>query len=148
MRGLIFVGSLYGHIPYNCSNRFSSRAFAPRTRSITDFAPSKYSCWRSIDASAGGLARMSRRLQILSASLTSFAADEDRPARETCSRLGVPFFGYFVSVTSSTIPATRRPNAPNQARVDPAQSDRLNAGEESCNIARYRNLGAQRRARI
>jgi hypothetical protein len=30
-------------------------------------------------------------LQILSASLTSFAADDERPARETCDRLRVPF---------------------------------------------------------
>src|SRR5690606_26103841 len=61
---------------HNASNTASSRAFEPRTPAITAAAHSKYALLRSVDQSAGGRASRSRRLQILSASLTSFACGD------------------------------------------------------------------------
>jgi hypothetical protein len=55
------------------SNRFSSIGDTPRMGSTTCLAQAKYSALRSGDQSIGGDSLMSRTLQILSASFTSFA---------------------------------------------------------------------------
>ena len=55
------------------SNRASSVGETPRMGSTTCLAQAKYSALRSADQSTGGEWRMSRTLQILSASLTSLA---------------------------------------------------------------------------
>ena len=57
---------------------------------------------------------MSRRLQILSASFTSFASSLIVAACSTCRRLRSAFGSDLSSVTSSTIAAIAGPNAPRE----------------------------------
>src|SRR5687768_9972146 len=100
---------------YAASNAASSRRISslvtPRRPSTTRLAQSKYSRRRARSQLAGGRCATSRRLQILSASLTSFACVERAPACSICRRLRSALGSRLSSVTSATILATRAPNA-------------------------------------
>src|SRR5687767_821541 len=99
-----------GRCRYSRSNAFSRSGCTPRRPSTTRFAQSKYSRLRVRDHPTGGWARRSRRLQILSASLTSLARRERCGACSICRRLRVCLCKRLLSVTSITTSAMPAPN--------------------------------------
>jgi hypothetical protein len=88
----------------------SPPALAPRHLDTTASAHSTYPALRSCDQSLGGLDPTSRRLQILSAILSSLPRGDVPAACSICSRFRTSFGSVLSSDTSPTSALTSAPN--------------------------------------